>query len=128
MTFKQLEFHGLRYTLSEIEKVAYAMFENFDGKIPDAPEGFFSGYGASINGETVTFTPATPEEKQFEWMDYSENSDKSLDAIYYVKWTYDSNWYYVAVHMVPYRGSGSAFKYTIDSVRLDREMEVPYDE
>lgn len=120
--------HISSYTLDEIEDIAYAMFRDFDGDLPEAPDGFFTDYGASISGDVVTFQPATPEEQEFEWVECTENSDGSLDVVYYQKWEYDSNWYYMAVHYVPYRGKGTEFKYTIDSIRLDREMQVDYHE
>lgn len=103
------------YTQDELKSAAYSLFSDFDGNLPDYPESFYSGtgFGASVNGTTVDFMPATPEEQELELLEYTENSDGSIEAVYYLSF-YGNSGYHIKAEMSENSKGGPA--YTLESL------------
>ena len=61
---------------------AYAMYSNFDGNLPEYPDYYYTGIRfATVDGNTETFLPATPELQGKHLLQYEENDDNSIHAI-----------------------------------------------
>ena len=118
------------YSKDEIVSIGYAMFSDFDGILPEYPSFFNQEGRVTIEGDTITFTPATPEVQDFDLVMYNENEDASVDAVYLQRWDesyysgYPEDNYYLVVHMKPnlHIDSADPYYYTVDSVRLDRML------
>lgn len=66
------------YNLEEIPGIAYALFDDYDGTIPD-----MNGMGIQVDGDNITFFLATPEEQNLMLTGYTVLEDRSIDAEYY---------------------------------------------
>lgn len=66
------------YTMDEIQKLAYSLFADYDGMLPELPQGSF----IQCDGDIVTFIPVTPEERSVSLLEFEVLEDGSVDAIY----------------------------------------------
>lgn len=72
------EIYNGKYTIDELQRLAYSLFADYDGILPECPDC------ATIQqeGDTVTFMPATPEERFVSLLEFEVLEDGSVDAIY----------------------------------------------
>ena len=115
--------HGgsFTYTQDELKAAAYGLFSDFNGKLPDYPESFYSsGFGTTVSGNSVTFMPVTPELQELELIDYKENDDGSVEAVYYMCFDGEEG-YNVSAEMKENSNSGSgAPAYTLKSLEYNK--------